>query len=316
MKNDFPNLDELTLAAKIRACADGELVGDECAQLKAYLANNPDAAKQLGFEQELRSCCDRVMNQQPCCPDALRSKIAAMCGCPADESGSDSDAGFAERMDASNEQTRTKGFWMRSSLISAVAAVLVITAGVLVFQAATYKPLTVPAHLTVQQASYINRVGDFVVGEHKRCCNDDSAAAKLIRHDITEATSYFSQAFGSPLVFPDMDSVQGEVSFYGGGDCHVPMTPRSGHLRFDVVSASGDPIRLSLFVSPMPEQDLMPMEEGMTYLVQSEACAREGSRLFAWKANGLMYLLVSEATDSMCQTVRDLMQAPASIGEL
>ena len=139
MDHDFPNLDELTLAAKIRACADGELVGDECDQLKAYLADHPDAAKQLGFEKELRSCCDRVMKSQACCPDALRSKIAAMCcdsTMPAGDASSPSaagDDGFAQRIQASNEQTRSKSFWMRSSLLSAVAAVLVITAGVLVF---------------------------------------------------------------------------------------------------------------------------------------------------------------------------------------
>ncbi|MBL4591663.1 MAG: hypothetical protein JKY96_06850 [Phycisphaerales bacterium] len=314
MNHDFPNLDELTLAAKIRACADGELVGDECDQLKAYLADHPDAAKQLRFERELRSCCDRVMKSQPCCPDALRSKIAAMCGCPSDES--DSDAGYAERIEASNKQTRSKSFWMRSSIISAAAAVLVITAGVLVFQAATFNPGAAPSNMTIQQANYIDRVGDFVLNEHKRCFNDDSAAAKLVRNDIEEAAAYFSDAFGNDLAVPDMASAKGTVVFYGGGDCHVPMTTRSGHLRFDALTDSGEPVRVSLFVSPMPQENLMPMEEGVTYRVRSKACDKAGSRLFAWTANGLMYLLVSEASDSMCLTVRDIMQAPSQLGEL
>jgi hypothetical protein len=311
MKDKFPNLDELTLAAKLRACADGELKGDECEMLRKYLETNPDAAKQMGFEKELRSCCERVLKDQPCCPDTLRSKITAMCGCESTD-----EAGFTERIDASNEQTRSRSYWMRSSLISAAAAVLVIAAGVLIYQAATFKQIDVPAHLNLQQATYINRVGDFVVREHNRCCNDKAAAAKLVRHDITEATDYFSEAFGMQLVAPELDGVAGEVSFYGGGDCHVPSTSRSGHFRFDATDAAGEQIRLSLFVAPVPTNNLIPMDEGITYKVNSESCDEAGANLFAWQNNGIMYLLVSEASDSMCQTVRDVMRAPTSLSEL
>ncbi len=309
MNNDFPNLDELTLAAKIRACADGELQGDECDQLRAYLEANPDAAKQLGFEKELRSCCGRVLKSSPCCPDALRSKITAMCSCVSDEC-------LTERIEASNEHSRNRSFWMRSSIISAAAAVLVIAAGVLVFQAATFKQTAVPAHLNLQQATYIDRVGDFVTREHHRCCKDDVAAAKLVHNDITEATAYFSDAFGKELAALDMNTKEGEVNFYGGGDCAIPSTSRSGHFRFDATDASGNAIQMSLFISPMPEKNLIPMEEGVTYRVSSQACDKTGTKLFAWTKDGLMYLLVSEASGTMCATVRDMVQAPPQLGDL
>jgi len=315
MSNENPlNLNEMTLAAKIRACADGELKGDECAQLKAYLETHPDAANQLGFERELRSCCERVLNDKPCCPDALRAKISAMCCGENAETASAAEIG--DLIEQSNDQTRNRGFWLRSSVISGLAAVLVIAAGVLVFQAANFKPTTPRPGMTISETEYINRMGDFVVREHNRCCNDNAAAAKLVRHDLEEATGYFSGIFGRPLVTPDLSQVEGKVNFYGGGDCHVPSTPRSGHLRFDATDDAGNPVRLSLFIATIPEQELLPMEDGMTYRVRSEACDDAGARLFAWKHDGIMYLLVSEASDSLCLSVREVMQAPASIGEL
>ncbi|MCA9304225.1 MAG: hypothetical protein KC996_08890 [Phycisphaerales bacterium] len=324
MSNENPlNLNEMTLAAKIRACADGELRGDECAQLKAYLESHPDAARQLGFEKELKSCCERVLRDKPCCPEALRAKITSMCcgeqvqaASAAEISDLIEDPAFAQGIESSNEGTRARSFWLRSSVISTLAAGLVIVAGVLVYQAATFKPTIPRDGMTIQQTSYVDRVGDFVVREHNRCCNDDAAAAKLIRHDINEATAYFSEAFGRSLVTPDLADVAGKVSFYGGGDCHVPSTPRSGHLRFDAVDDSGNPIRLSLFVATLPKEELLPMQEGMTYRVNSASCADAGASLFAWKRDGIMYLLVSEASDSMCSTVRRVMQAPTALGEL
>jgi len=322
--NENPlNLNEMTLAAKIRACADGELRGDECAQLKAYLESNPDAAKQLGFEKELRSCCERVLKDKPCCPDALRAKITSMCCGENAQTTSAAEIGdliedpaYTQSIENSNQETRNRSFWLRSSLISGLAAVLVITAGVLVFQAATFKPTIPRAGMSIQQTAYIDRVGDFVVREHNRCCNDDAAASKLIRHDINEATAYFSEAFGHTLVKPDLADAAGKVRFYGGGDCSVPSTPRSGHLRFDATDDSGNPIRLSLFIATLPKQELLPMKEGMTYRVNSASCADAGASLFAWKKDGIMYLLVSEASDSMCSTVRRAMQAPNAVDEL
>jgi hypothetical protein len=324
MSNENPlNLNEMTLAAKLRACADGELKGDECAQLKAYLETHPDAARQLGFEKELRSCCERVLKDKPCCPDALRQKITAMCCGESAQTASAAEIGdliddpaYAGAIEQSNEQTRSRSYWLRSSVISGLAAVLVIAAGVLVFQAATFKPTVPRAGMNLQQTQYIDRVGDFVVREHNRCGNDDAAASKLIRNDIEDATAYFSQAFGRPLATPDMSEVAGKVRFFGGGDCHVPSTPRSGHLRFDATDSSGNPIRLSLFIATLPDNELLPMEEGKTYRVRSKSCSEAGASLFAWKAEGIMYLLVSEASDSMCSTVREVMNAPSSIDDL
>ena len=54
----------------------------------------------------------------------------------------------------------------------------------------------------------------------------------------------------------------------------------------------------------------------MTYKIDSKACQDAGARLFAWVNNGIQYLLVSEAEEDMCATVREMMQAPSTLGSI
>ena len=305
----------MNIAALLRAAADGELNDAQRKELDAYLEKHPEAQSQIEFEQAIKSSCARAMSG-PTCPDALRAKVLAI----AAESASDAQ-GYANRIQASNAHTRSPSFWSRfgsrSPMMSAAAALLIVAAGTLIWQSASFTSNyanDAPEGLTVQQASYYGRVSDFVVREHTRCCDDKAAQAKLIKRDIDEATQYFSTEFGHDIVVPDMDKVSGEVEFFGGGDCDVPSTPRSGHLRFDALGQDGDRISLSLFVSPDP--GLLPMEEGLIYALDSQACAAAGTRLFAWISNGIQYLFVSEADDEMCAKIRALMHAPTDFGSL
>ena len=313
------------IAALLRAAADGELTDCQCEELEAYMARCPDtkscAESQIAFEKAMRNCCGRAMSK-PCCPDALRAKVAAMAAGSSDGSAVDTsvhanapdDNEYAQRLAESNEHTRSRSFWSRAPLMSAAAALLVLAAGTLIWQSASFTTQNAPMSLNIQQASYFNRVSNFVVREHNRCCDDKVAQKKLIKNDINEAAAYFSQAFDNQLVVPDMLKAHGQIEFFGGGDCSVPSTPRSGHLRFDAIAPDGQRISLSLFVSPDP--GLLPMQEGMTYPLDAEACQDAGARLFAWTSNGIQYLLVSEADENMCATVRNIMNAPTSIGSI
>ncbi len=301
----------MNVAALLRAAADGELSDCQSDQLDAYLAANPEAQSQIEFEKALKGCCSRAMTK-PSCPDALRAMIQAIA---ADTSPAQDDSAYAARIEASNEHTRSKSFWMRSPMMSAAAALLILVAGTMIWQSASYSfNNSAPEHLNSRQASYFNRVSNFVVDEHERCCDDRAAQRKLIKHDIEQATQYFSEAFEAPLTMPVMNEEEGQIEFYGGGDCAVPSTKRSGHLRFDAISPDGERISLSLFVSPDPK--LLPMEEGKTYAINAKACTDAGTHLFAWVNGGVQYLLVSEAGEDMCKKVRDIMQAPAEIGSI
>jgi hypothetical protein len=304
----------MNIAALLRASADGELTDCQCEQLDAYLVENPEARSQIGFENALKDCCNRAMSKPPC-PDALRAKIVAMAGdVPAAIESRTEDQAYAQRIEDTSSYTKSPSFWSRSPMMGIAAALLIVVAGTLFWQVTSFTSNNAPNHLNPQQASYYNRVSEFVVNEHSRCCDEKMAEAKLIEHDISQANNYFSQAFGSELVIPDMEEVGGQVEFYGGGDCHVPSTPRSGHLRFDAITPNGGRIALSLFVSPDP--GLLPLEEGITYAINAKACEDAGTRLFAWVNDGIQYLLVSEASDEMCAQVRSLMNAPDTLGSI
>ncbi len=302
----------MNIAALLRAAADGELTDCQCEQLDAYMAQCPDTKSccesQIAFEKAMKSCCGRAM-AKPCCPDALRNKVVAMAA-----NAPENEEAFAQGIEAASVYTKSPSFWSRSPAMGIAAALLMMVAGALIWQSASFTTNSAPSHFTTQEASYFNRVSNFVVREHARCCDDKAAQAKLIQHDINQATQYFSQAFGHELTLPDMVKAQGQIEFFGGGDCSVPSTSRSGHLRFDAFAPNGERVSLSLFVSPDP--GLLPMQEGMTYSLDAKACQDAGASLFVWISNGIQYLLVSEADEEMCAIVRDMMNAPTTIGSI
>lgn len=309
-----------SVGALIRAAADQELTPEQVAEFERLCAERNCTQDRVRFEQTLRESCGRVMTGAPCCTEALRAKIVAMAAGMRGEDGSagaavGSAAGpaaesVAERVERLSSRTRTVAFWRRSPGMAAAAVLLFSVAGVLVWQASRLPTAPPPAGMTHQQVAYRDRVAGFVSDEHGRCCRSDVAAqAKLIHRDPEAARVHYAQAFGAGSVAVDAGPVEaGQVSFWGGGDCHVPGTTKSAHVRFDAVSPEGEPIRLSLFV--MPDNQRLPLEPGTTYRLNASACDKAGVALYAWCADGLTYLLVSEAKGEFCGMVRRALRAP------
>lgn len=313
--------DGMSVGALIRAAADGELTDEQVRQFEALCAERDCTKDRVRFEQTLKECCGRALKEQPCCPDALRSRIAAMAPSahPQDEQRHEHEhdvAGAGSPVVAMAGQTRKQSFWRRSPATMAAAAVLMLAAGVLIYQGASLPTGPVPAGWTAQQVSNRDQMAGFVAREHGRCCKSDRAArAKLIYNDPNEARSHFAAAMGVPDVdIPQDAAPAGEVRFMGAGDCHVPAADTSGHLRFDAVSPDGTPMQLSLFV--VNDRGQLPIEEGVTYHVPSATCDDAGVRLFAWRQSGVVYLLVTEAEGAFCTTVRQTLHAPAEVRSL
>ncbi len=302
----------INIAALLRACADGELNPDQCERLKELVAEHPEAASQHDFEEKLRGCCKRSMTK-PCCPQALRDKIGSIVADSALNTTAEQDA-YADRIDGAGVYTTSRSFWARSPMMGIAAVLVMGVAGVLIWQSTNLVSSTPTGMPVIDQVSYSERVGQFVLSEHNRCCRDEAAERKLVRHDIAESVAYFSEQFDRPVTMPDLSTHADRVQYYGAGDCHVPMTANSGHMRFDATDASGNTISLSLFIAPDPGQ--LDLEEGVTYLVNSEACAEAGASLFMWVSQGVQYVLVSEATDETCAIVRSIMKAPEKLSSI
>jgi len=300
------NAEDLSVAAMLRACADEELCSIKCERLKRYLREHPEAEAQIEFEKTLKNSCDRVMGSTSACPDTLRAVIEAMAG----------DSMTSAGIDSSNRQSRQASFWKRSPMMSAMAAALVLAAGALIYQSASI--ISKGSGLGIVNSSpvaYAERVGNFVAREHKRCCDDNEAAAKMIHIEIEESIAYFSDRFEHPVTTPIELDNQAQIRYFGGGDCSVPATDKSGHLRFDAVAPDGKISTLSLFVAPNP--GLLELKEGVTYMLNStHQHSEQETNIFAWVTDGVMYLLVSEAKEDMCASVRAMLNAPTELQQL
>lgn len=291
----------MNIAALLRAAADEELSDADRARLDAYLAEHPEHASCVEFERELKGACARAMGDAKC-PESLRASIDAMRG-----------SGDQEAV-VLGVATRERSFWQRSGLMGAMAAALVLAGGALLWNSSSFILGTpsVGAPKTAQ-VSYAERIGDFVAREHARCAVEEVAQNKFVIDSIDQAAVRYSEVFGATVETPEC----GEgITFYGGGDCHLPSTSRSAHLRFDTQTSDGDPLRLSLFVAPDP--GLLELEESVTYVVESSACAERGTNLFVWTQGGVMYVLVSEAEPGTqsCADVRAMMHAPSETKKL
>jgi anti-sigma factor RsiW len=302
----------INIAALLRACADGELNPDQCERLKALLAENPEAVAQHDFEEQLRACCSRSMTK-PGCPQALRDRIGAIASSSAADASAEDEA-YADRIEGAGAYTASRSFWARSPLMGVAAVLLLSVAGVLIWQSTALVTSSGGGFSQIDPVSYTQRVGNFAAREHTRCCVEEAAQRKFTERDIAQTVSYFSDRFERPVAAPDMLEHAELVEFYGGGDCHVPMTSSSGHLRFDATDSAGDQITMSLFISPDP--GLLELEEGVTYRVSSKACDEAGANLFIWVSGGIQYVLVSEAQDETCSIVRSMMNAPEKLSSI
>ncbi len=296
-----------SIGALIRAAADQELTPEQVAEFERLCAERNCTEDRVKFERTLRESCGRVMTGSACCTEALRAKIQAMAA------GTREVGGAEGRLQAGPTRTRSMSFWRRSPGMAAAAALLLVVAGTLVWQASRLPSAAPPAGMTPQQVAYRDRVAGFVSDEHNRCCRSDAAAqAKLIHRDPAAARDHYARTFGAGAVAMEAGTVRaGRVSFWGGGDCHIPGSPKSAHVRFDAVSPEGEPVRLSLFI--MPDTDRLPLEPGTTYRMNAQACDKAGVALYAWRAEGLTYLLVSEAKGDFCAMIRQALHAPARV---
>lgn len=301
----------MSVGALIRAAADGELTEAQIEAFERLCAERDCTKDRVRFEQTLRDACGKAMGDQPACPDALRDKIKAMAASGGAGDGSVLAPGSV--VESMADRTRSVSFWRRSPGMLAAAAVLALFAGVMIFQSVSLPTGPVPAGWTATQVSNRDRMASFVAKEHNRCCKSERASeAKLIMRDMEQAKAHFMRVLGvAGLEVSAAVAEAGEVTFWGAGDCHVPASDSSGHFRFDATTPEGADIRLSLFV--LPDEEQLPMSEGTTYRVASESCDKEGVNLFAWKQQGVVYMLVSEAQGGFCQIVRDSMHAPVAL---
>jgi len=313
-----------SVGALLRAGADGELGAEDRARLESLLHENPELASCVDFERELRGACARAMgDRSPACPDAVRERIESMRGAPASTDHAERPIALdthththTHTQARDRSHTRSRSFWQRGGALGAMAAALLLAGGALLWNSASFLS-TAPGvgAAPSTRVGYAERIGDFVSGEHKRCLDEQAASAKLVYADLVAVRERYTERFGAPVRLPDRFE-PGGPRFFGAGDCNLPSTPKSAHLRFDLTMPGGRDLHMSLFVAPDP--GLLALDEGVTYTIRSDESASHGAALFAWSVDGVLYVLVSDARpgSSVCARVRALLNAPEAMASL
>lgn len=297
------------LAALLRAGADGELSASDRACLDALIAADPELAARVDFDRGLRGACGKAMTTGGC-PEALRQKVLAIAG----ESGSDaapapaapvagstSPASAPHAAERMAEQTRRASFWSGSrGLMGIAAAMLMTVAGVLVWQSSG---LSGPGGFgggVVTPTSYRQQVAEFITKEHARTSSPAAAARKFVHTDPEEAQAWFVDTLGDGLTLIGLNQPVEAVTFKGAGKCGVPgwAYGKSAHMRIEVLSDTGEPITVSVFVTPPSES--LPMETGKTYAIDMTACGIEGYSVLAWSDGVANYFLVADEGTNAC----------------
>ncbi|MCB9845973.1 MAG: hypothetical protein H6811_08320 [Phycisphaeraceae bacterium] len=286
------------LASLLRCAADGELNADEQRALEEHLRNHPGDAQRIEFDRSLRDACRRVM-QSESAPAGLRDRILATASGARAEERDALDAGLSAR----RGETSRRSFWARSQgrLQLAAAAVLLIVAGVFLFQIARIG--------TGPSTGAYAEVAAFVGTEHVACEVDAARAEKMSIHDFSEVPRALSDIVGKSPTLPDL--VKAGLTFIDGGECAVPGGGRSMHLRFDAVCPiSHKPTTVSLFVQDATDSTL-ELSEGASYRLRARGDPN-GSVIYAWRRDGLDYFLVSDLK-TVCESVREAAEVPKPI---
>lgn len=278
-----------SIAALIRAAADGQLDAEQAAALEAHRAANPGECAcidhAIGCEKQLRSACGRVLSDCPPPSRKLYETVAAIAAQSRNQSRA-STTGVETRA----AETRERSFWagfaagpfVRS--LGAVAALLLIGLTLFLFG----------SPVTDATAAHAREVARFVSGEHNRCELDPNAAAK--KFDIAEidrVPERYAGLTGRSLTLDDLlDTRAAGLRFLDAGTCHVPGSEASVHIRFETTTQpeGEQPSIISLFIQP--DNGYLHLEEGKAYRLRAENASDK--TVLTWARDGRRYTLVSD----------------------
>ena len=149
-------------------------------------------------------------------------------------------------------------------------------------------------------------LAQFVAGEHTRTLDDEYAQRKVVYTETGDAASAIrSELHHDPVIPP----CGGATKFAGASPCGVPGKGPSAHMQFvlPVHDDNGQIVegaqgrKVSVFVKQ--DQGELDIQEGTTYLVDTNACQVNNAYICVWRRDGLLYTLVSEDRNApMCTT--------------
>jgi anti-sigma factor RsiW len=256
-------------AQDLTAFADGELNAARRAVVLEYLADHPEAARQLGRELRFRqSVAQNLEAATPPVSDSLRNKIDSLC---------------AQTQIDDRAQSAPRSRWKISLLPASIAAVICIIAGIL-FGMMMFKPAEKggPPFPTATIAA--------ITHIHVDCSRAPSLHNLPFPHQLGELQNSLKTYLGRSEPYPDLSGIG--YQYVGAGPCAKPLEG-TAHLLYKSIRG---PITdtLSLFVQEYHGQ--IQVEDGKVYWGQGPDSAHP---MIIWRKGNLVFYLVGDAPSSV-----------------
>lgn len=293
--NDKP----MTMDEMLMALADGELDFADQPQVLAKIADDPKAAHRLAHEQRLKQACGKVMDgPEMKCPNELAGKLLAMAG-----DGS-------KKTPAPAQTTPTKqdtyagppviariGRWVPT----AIAAVLLLAAGVLFNQANTGS-----SGIGTTTVGLSDRDIQNFTGRHFDCAerpdrlkNPDQFGGKNFEQLPGKLRDYFDTS--ADTLSLNLDGIGYDYQLTG--TCSLP---GSGAVHIVYHKQDNPEKSISVWIVAADKAKQGELVEGRVYSEVGDNLLRP---VIFWRDGGLLYYLVGDSIEDCDKAVQQLRQA-------
>lgn len=286
-----------TMDQMLLALADGELDFADQPEVLGRIAEDPKAAHRLAYEQRLKQACGKAMDgPEMKCPNELAGELLAMAGgsSPAVNPSTRSSTAAAQPYAGPPVIARI-GRWAPA----AVAAVLLLAAGVLFNQASNAGP---------GDGSVILSTSDIqkFTGRHFDCAERPD---RLKNPDQFGEAKDFEQLPGKLGDYFNTDANKLSLNLGGiGYDYQLTGTcslPGSGAVHIVYHKNASPDKSISVWIVPTkPEHD--KLQEGRVYSEVGDNLLRP---VIFWRDGGLLYYLVGDSIEDCDKAVQQLRQA-------
>lgn len=296
---DMQRDDNMTMDEMLLALADGELDFRDQPQILAKIAEDPKAAHRLAHEQRLKQACSKAMDgPEMKCPNELAGKLLAMAGDGSKKAPTSAQPTQPQQAPYAGPPAIAKiGRWVPA----AIAAVLLLAAGVMFNQASTGSSginTSAAAFLSADQIQNLT-------GRHFDCAERPDRLKNPTQfggNDFEQLPGKLSDYFNTntDMLSLNLDGIgydyqlTGTCSMPGSGAVHI------------VYHKHEDPKQsISVWIVPTkPEHD--KLEEDRVYSEVGDDLLRP---VIFWRDGGLLYYLVGDSIQDCDKAVQQLRQA-------
>lgn len=286
------DIDQLDMTQRLEAFADGELPQECRLEVMEYLAEHPQAMRQIIAAQRMRAACCRVIETTcgtGCCNEVKRRIAELAQNQPLQASGT------SEGFSSGHMQADHGGWKLTFSrwMPLAVAAMFFFAAILALNLAAKRSSLGDGSIIPVSQVELFQ-------WRHTRC---SLAIDELHTSQYPQQIEALPGAIADTLghqPYPVLDLAKMGYVFERAGPCSIP-SAKSIHLIYKARPETGRDDRLSLWIEP--DDGKLAIEAGKPYHITGERAAHP---VLVWKDADMVYYLVGDSDSSVEQAASTL----------